>query len=162
MTDDLKKCFDAAQRALAARPYSTHDLRRKLLQKKFAAGIVDQALDRLTKLAFLSDEKYAHAKALSAAAHKRYGRRRAAAELARAGIAGDVADRALDAVYDKTDTTAVARALAEKHASRLKRLEPQTARRRLLGMLQRRGFEYDEVRQVIDAVLGSEQPSRLR
>jgi regulatory protein len=156
MDEGFKSCFDAAQRSLAARPYSTQDLRRKLTRKKFPAQIIDQVIEKLTKVGFLSDEKFAHAKAYSAATHKQHGRRRARAELSRAGISTDVADRALDAVYDKTDTTATARALAEKQAPRLRKLDPQTARRRLIGMLQRRGFDYDEIKPVVESVLGSD------
>ena len=152
-----KECLDAAQRALAARPLSTVDLRRKLARKKFPPDCIEETLARLTKVGFLSDEKFAQAKALSAATHKQHGRRRARAELSRAGIDTEVADRALDAVYDKTDTTAVARKLAEKQAPRLKRLDPQIARRRLMGMLQRRGFDYEDIRPVIDEVLGGER-----
>jgi NAD(P)-dependent dehydrogenase (short-subunit alcohol dehydrogenase family) len=48
---------------------------------------------------------------------------------------------------------AVARALAAKQAPRLKRLDPIVARRRLIGMLQRRGFDYDEIKPVVDEVL---------
>ena len=156
MDEAQKNCLDAAQRALAARPYSTSDLRRKLERtRKHDPATIESTLERLTKLGFLSDEEFAHAKALSAATHKHHGRRRARAELSRFGISTEVADRALDAVYDKTDTIAVARKLAEKQAPRLRKLDPQTARRRLLGMLQRRGFDYDEVRAVIDSVLGS-------
>jgi regulatory protein len=154
MDEQLKKCLNAAQRALAMRPLSTRDLKRKLTQKKFDPATINATIEKLTTLKFLSDEKFAHAKALSSATHKLHGRRRAAAELSRAGIASDIASKALDQVYDKTDTLAAARALAEKQAPRLKKLDPQTARRRLLGMLQRRGFDYDEVRAVIDAVLG--------
>jgi regulatory protein len=57
-------------------------------------------------------------------------------------------------VYETTDTMAVARELARKQAPRLKRLDPQVARRRLVGMLQRRGFDYDDIKPVVDEVLG--------
>ena len=91
---------------------------------------------------------------MSAAQYKHHGRRRAFMELLRSGVKGDVADKALDEVYDKTDSTAVARALAAKQAARLKKLDPLVARRRLVGMLQRRGFDYDTIKPVVDEVLG--------
>src|SRR5438132_526734 len=43
---------------------------------------------------------------------------------------------------------------AMKQAERLRKLDPQVARRRLAGMLARRGFDYDAIRPVIDEVLG--------
>ncbi len=50
----------------------------------------------------------------------------------------------------------MARELARKQAPRLKRLDPMVARRRLMGMLQRRGFEYETIKPVIDEILGDE------
>jgi regulatory protein len=75
-------------------------------------------------------------------------------ELIKAGVKKDVADAALDDVYDKNDSLAAARQLAERKAASLKRLEPLVARRRLAGMLQRRGFDYETIKPVIDQVLG--------
>jgi len=76
-------------------------------------------------------------------------------ELLKSGVKGDVADRALDGVYDTHDSAAAARQLAAKQAPRLKKLDPLVARRRLVGMLQRRGFDYETIRPVIDEVLGT-------
>jgi regulatory protein len=68
-----------------------------------------------------------------------------------------VARTALDDVYDATDPVAEARSLAEKQAARFKRLDPVVARRRLVGMLQRRGFDYDAIKPVVDTVLGGDE-----
>jgi SOS response regulatory protein OraA/RecX len=46
--------------------------------------------------------------------------------------------------------------LARKQAPRLRKLDPIVARRRLTGMLQRRGFDYDDIRPVLDEVLRGE------
>jgi regulatory protein len=81
------------------------------------------------------------------------------AELRKAGVSGEVAARALDRVYDAADSVAVARELAMKQAGRLRKLDPVVARRRLVGMLQRRGFEYEAIKPVIEAVLGRGQES---
>ena len=65
-----------------------------------------------------------------------------------------MSERALGDVYDSHDSVAVARRLAEKQAPRLKKLDPAVARRRLVGMLQRRGFDYESIRPVVDEVIG--------
>ena len=49
-----------------------------------------------------------------------------------------------------------ARRLAQKQSARLRKLDPLVARRRLAGMLQRRGFDYDTIKPVIDEVLGDD------
>ena len=149
-----QECFDAATRLLRSRLHSTAELRRKLSRKDYGHAIIDGVIADLTRLGYLDDAQFAKAKAQSAATYKQHGKRRAKLELIRAGVSGAVADRALEEVYDPADSLAAARELARKQAPRLKKLDPQVARRRLVGMLQRRGFEYDEIKPVVAEVLG--------
>ena len=76
-------------------------------------------------------------------------------ELLKSGVNRETSRRAVEDVYEATDSMAIARELAIKQSARLKKLDPVTARRRLAGMLARRGFEYDEIRPVIDEVIGA-------
>jgi len=148
-------CFDAAMRFLEHRLHSTSELRRKLNRHEYGEKIIDAVLANLTRMNYLDDARFAQAKAQSAMGRKQHGRRRAKAELIKSGVKSDIADRALDAVYDdKSDAVAIARQLAEKQAPRLRKLDPAVARRRLIGMLQRRGFSYDEIRPAIEHALG--------
>ena len=152
-----QECFDGAIRLLESRLQSAAEMRRKLMRKEFGQTIVDTVIADLTRLGYLDDERFAKAKALAAAEHKQHGQRRAKVELLKAGVRSDVADKVLADVYESTDTLASARALAEKQAPRLKKLDPQVARRRLVGMLQRRGFDYDDIKPVVEHVLGEGQ-----
>jgi len=149
-----QEAFDAATRLLSSRLHSVVEVRRKLTRKEYGGEVVEAVIADLRRLEYLDDEKFAKAKARSAAEHKKHGRRRAKTELMKAGVTGDVADRALDEVFDSAGTLSVARELARKQAPRLKKLEPMVARRRLVGMLQRRGFDYDDIKPVVDEVLG--------
>jgi regulatory protein len=149
-----QECFDKALEYLGLRLHSRAELARKLTRREYGDAIIAAVLDELARLGYVDDERFARTKALSAAEHKKHGRRRAMVELLKTGVKGEVARRALDQVYDAQDTLAVARQLAEKQAPRLKRLDPQVARRRLVGMLQRRGFDYEDIRPVVDDVLG--------
>ncbi len=148
-----QEALDAGLRLLQSRLHSTSEMRRKLMRKEYGKTTVDAVIADLTRLGYLDDERFAKTKALAAAQHKQHGKRRAKIELLKAGVKGDVADKALGDVYESTDTLAVARELARKQAPRLKKLDPQVARRRLVGMLQRRGFDYDDIRPVVDEVL---------
>jgi regulatory protein len=150
-----QECFDAAIRSLESRLHGRAELKRKLMAKEFGEPIIDAVLDDLQRMNYLDDARFARAKAESAAKVKHQGRRRAMVELSRRGISRDVADVALGAVFTKDASLAVATALAEKHAPRLRRLDPMVARRRLVGMLQRRGLDYDAIKPVVDRVLGS-------
>lgn len=150
-----QECFDRALAALSSRLHGTSELRKKLMRREYGDAVVDAVLEDLARLGYLDDERFAKAKALSAAQHKHHGPRRAFAELMKSGVRGDVADKALAEVYAEHDSTAVARELAQKQLPRLKKLEPAVARRRLVGMLQRRGFDYDAIKPVVDDVLGN-------
>ena len=149
-----QECFDAAVRSLQTRLHGRAELKRKLMLKEFGEPTIDGVLDDLQRMDYLDDARFARARAESAAKVKHHGRRRAQLELARRGVPRDVADAALGAVFTKDASLAVATELAEKQAPRLRRLEPAVARRRLVGMLQRRGFDYDAIKPVVDRVLG--------
>jgi regulatory protein len=155
-----QECFDAAMRFLQRRMHSRDELRRKLIRQEYAGETVDVVIEDLARMGYVDDQRFAKTKALSAAQHRQHGRRRAMVELMRAGVESETARRAVEDVYEATDSLAIARKLAEKKAPSLKRLDPQVARRRLAGMLARRGFEYEVVRPVIDEALGDKQPDK--
>jgi regulatory protein len=154
-----QECFDSAMRFLQSRMHSTAELRRKLGRHEWGAAVIDAVLSDLARMGYVDDERFARTRALSASQHKHHGPRRAMVELLKAGVKSDVAKGAVDDVYGSVDNTAAARELARKQAPRLKRLEPVVARRRLVGMLQRRGYDYETIKPVIDEVLGDESPS---
>ena len=152
-----QECFDAAITFLQLRLHSRAELYRKLARREWGDAVIDIVLEDLARMGYIDDERFARTRALSAAQHKHHGRRRAFIDLIRSGVKGDVADRALSEVYTDADTLALARQVAERHAARLRGLDPMVARRRLAGLLQRRGFDYDDVRPVIDEVLKQTQ-----
>ena len=149
-----QECVDAALHLISRRLHSRSELFRKLTRGRFEAGMVDAVLDDLARQGYVDDQKFAQAKAQAAAQRRHLGRRGAFADLMKSGVKRDVAESALDEVYDRNDTLAIARRLAEKAAPRLRKLDPQVARRRLAGMLGRRGFDYEQIKQVIQETLG--------
>src|SRR5215218_5396129 len=152
-----QEVFDKATQYLGQRLHSRSELHKKLMRREYGERVISDVLDQLEQLGYVDDKRFAVAKAQSAATHKHHGKRRAAVELIKAGVKGETARRALEDVYDGHDSMAVARQLAEKKAPSLRKLEPMVARRRLVGMLLRRGFTYDDIRPVIDEVLGRDQ-----
>lgn len=151
-----QECFDHAMRYLESRLHSRAELQQKLMRRDYGPRIIEGVLDDLARLGYLDDARFARTTALSAAERKHHGRRRAFVELMKKGVDRVTADRALEDVYEVHDSLATARQLAEKKAPALRKLDPVTARRRLAGMLLRRGFDYETVRPVIDEVLGGE------
>ncbi len=149
-----QEAFDYAMKILERRLHSKAELKRKLLKREYTSAMIDDVLASLEKMNYVDDKRFATSKATSAAQYKQHGHRRALQELKKAGVEDATARKAIEDVYDPHDSLAVARKLAQKQAARLKKLEPHVARRRLAGMLARRGFDYDTIRPVIDEVLG--------
>jgi len=149
-----QECLDKALKLLGGRLHSHSELKRKLFRQEYSPATIDEVLDDLKRLGYIDDQRFAKTKALSAAQHKHHGPRRAMMELMKAGVKRDVAEGAVGEVYESNDNIAAARQLAQKQAARLKKLDPQVAKRRLAGMLQRRGFDYDAIRPVIDEIIG--------
>ena len=149
-----QECFDHGLRLLARRLHSRAELRRKLGRREYGDPVIDPVLDDLARLGYLDDERFAAAMAQSLRQHRRVGARRAVVELVRAGVPVDLAQRAAADAYATSDPVAEAKRLVAKQAARLRALDPQVARRRLAGLLQRRGYDLDTVRAVADAVLG--------
>jgi regulatory protein len=155
-----QECFDKAMEHLSRRMHSRAEMFQKLKRNEWGDPVIDSVIEQLTAMNYLDDARFARTKASAAASHKQHGRRRAFLELIKSGVKGDVADQALKDVYSQVDSTAIARDLARKHAPRLQKLDPQTARRRLAGMLQRRGFDYESIRPVIDEILGKARENK--
>jgi regulatory protein len=148
-----QECFDKAMDYLSQRLHSRAEIVRKLTRFEYGPNVIAAVLEDLARLNYLDDARYARTKAQSSADHKKHGKRRAFVDLMRAGVKGDVAEEALRDVYTPAGSIEIARKLAMKQAPRLRRLDPAVARRRLTGMLQRRGFDYESIRPVIDEVL---------
>src|SRR6185503_6613947 len=72
-----QECFDQAMKYLQSRLHSRIELRRKLMRREYGEALVDAVLDDVARIGYLNDERFAEAKALSAAQNKHHGRRRA-------------------------------------------------------------------------------------
>ena len=152
-----QEVFDKAMSYLQRRQHARRELATKLKRLEYPGDLIEAVLDDLERLGYVNDERFAADRAASAAGFKKLGRNRAMTELMRSGVSNTTARQAVEAVYETTDTAAVARELAEKKAPSLRRLDALTARRRLYGLLLRRGFEYDVIKPVVEEVLGRDE-----
>ena len=143
--------YNYALNLLAARPYASRALHRKLIQKKYSAADADDVIRRLLDNGLLDDERfaeqYARSKMLSTGASKR----RLTQDLYRKGIKGDVATSAIANVIDQDeiDPAVVIERVARKKLAQLGDLEPVVLRRRLFAFLARRGYDVDEIKRIV-------------
>jgi regulatory protein len=152
-----QKCLDRAMRYLQTRLHSRAELQRKLRKAQFSLPLIEQALGDLAKLGYVDDEQFARARVALAAERKHHGKRRATDDLLQRGVSQQVAEQTVGQTYGSGGELMAATKLAEKHAARLRRLDPIVARRRLAGLLSRRGFDYEQVAGVVETVLGPQR-----
>ena len=102
---------------LARAPRSVRDLRRRLLLKGEPEAEVDATIERLTAAGLLNDAAYARAFVRSKVSSQGFSRRRLQQELAKRGVARDVADAAIVEAAHQAVVDDVA------HAERIEQVE---------------------------------------
>jgi regulatory protein len=147
--------YNYALNLLAARPYSSSALRRKLGQKEYSAADADDAIRRLLDNGLLNDAKFAEQFARSKMLSTGASRRRLTQDLYRKGIKGDVATQAIANVVeqDEIDPAVVIERVARKKLAQLGDLEPVVLRRRLFAFLARRGYDLDEIKSAVSRLI---------
>ena len=143
-----QECFDKAMDYLSRRMHGREELRRKLRRGEFPEETIEVTLTRLQELKYLDDAEFARQK-LEQGQRKMMGQRRVMADLLRSGISGGVAREAVREHFQDDKAKENARLLIDKNMPRLLRLDRVTARRRLVGLLQRRGFAYEEIKDLV-------------
>ena len=149
-----QEAFDHATRLLGMRMQSERELRTKLGRKDYGPAAVDAVIENLKRLNYVDDAKFAASRAADQANVKKHGKVRAVQELVKSGVNRSLAEKATAAAYQDVDPKAAAVELADKRLPSLRRLDAETARRRLVGYLQRRGFDYETVQHAVEKTLG--------
>ena len=147
----------AALDMLRSREVSCQQVRARLRRKGFEDEEIEFAVSSLTKLGYLSDERYAEEFVESRKRRNPRGRYGLQRELERRGIDRDTIDRTLTAL-SPTDERELAVRAARKQMLAYRTVTADVARRRLHDFLVRRGFAYDVVRSVLSEMMGDETP----
>ena len=142
-------------RKLTAAPRTRAQLRDDLIGRGIPEDVADRVLDRFTDVGLIDDGAYARLWVESR--HRSRGSARSVLrqELRHKGVDAALVEDAL-ADLDADSERARAAELVRVKARSLSRLEPQARVRRLVGMLQRRGYSssvaYSVVREVLPGV----------
>lgn len=147
--------YEYALNLLAARAYTTRALQRKLSQKGFTRDETAATIDRLTSSGLLDDEKYAEEFARQRLVVAGASRRRVEQLLAQKGIGREVAHAAAEKVVqdEDVDTIGSIEKIARKKLMSMNGLDLALKRRRLFGVLARKGYEIDDINQVLSRIL---------
>ncbi|MFN3336409.1 MAG: regulatory protein RecX [Thermomicrobium sp.] len=139
--------LEVGLRLLSVRPRSEAELQQRLRQKRFSEAVIQEVLARLRLLGYVDDRAFAEAWVAQRQATNPRGAAALRQELRSKGVSPELIKEVV--LEDPESELAAARELVRKHKQRLQRVDAKTARRRLTGLLQRRGFSWS----VIHAVL---------
>jgi len=155
-----QRTMDRALNMLAFRARSIRELRRGLIRKGEAEELADAAIARLTSAGLLDDRDYARSYVRAKVAGAGFSRRRLRGELARRGVARDIAEEAIGEVFasEEMDEADIIERVALKKLRSLAKVDDDTRRRRLYAYLARRGYELDDIRRVMTKVLAADEP----
>lgn len=128
-------CFDL----LAARPRTKDELRQALRRKGFDDELAERLLGKLDTSGLVDDAAFAEQWVRARHAYQGLARKALVAELKRKGIDGEVAAQAAGEI-DRESEELRARELVRKRLRSMTTVDEQTAVRRLLGTLARKGY----------------------
>jgi regulatory protein len=143
--EQSRRCVEAATRLLIYRPRSEAELKKRLLQRKFAPDMVEATIVKMREQGLIDDAAFARFWTENREAFRPRSRRMTALELKQKGIDNEIIDK----VVSSLDDEASAYEVALKKGRSLAGLEYETFRRRLGGFLTRRGFNYEITSQTL-------------
>ncbi len=138
---------------LSARDRSVQEMREKLQEKKFAPEVIDEAIADLQRLNLLDDRTFAHRWVESRLRGRAAGRRKFSRDLQRKGIHPDIIAAVLEEFKESLETEASAVNLLRRLAWRYRGLDRIKAKRRMFGLLGRRGYGRETAIKAIEQVL---------
>lgn len=160
MDSAMQKTYERALNMLSYRGRSVEELRRRLIDKGETPTRVDAVLVRLCANGLLDDASFAEARARAGLVGKGRSQRRIQDDLARRGVAPEVARAAIARVLadEQTNEGALAERAARKKLSLLSHLPSLERRRKVYAYLVRQGYTPDAIRRAMNAVLGTSSP----
>lgn len=152
-------------RWLGARSHTRAELREKLTRKGIPETVANSVLERLVNAKLIDDAEFAATWVRSRHTHNGRGRKALAMELRRKGVSDPDAAQALSSITDDDERSRAYALTAQKleRSGRTNWADPaerQSATRKLVGMLARRGYApslaYSVVKQVVAESAGAD------
>lgn len=143
-----EKAKEVALGFIEYRPRSIAETRQHLHKKEYAEDVTERVLERLTAVDLLNDAAFARYWVEQRETFRPRSKMALQQELRQKGLDRDLIETA---VAEVDEIAAATQAVAAK-ASRWHTLPQPEFRKKLAGFLQRRGFNYDIVREVTEAL----------
>jgi len=154
--EEIKRAKDYAFKLLSYRPRSIKEIWNRLKKKDYSSKVILEVIKSLKRLKFLNDREFARMWVESRIKTRPMGRHRLEQELNQKGIDRDLIEKTLSD-YEEEEEIELAKELTQRKLKRSYRnLDEVTTKRRLYSFLQRRGFSYDIIQEVLRKLKGVE------
>lgn len=140
--------FNSALNSLDYRDHSEREIRTKLL-RKYDADCVEEAVRKLVELDLVNDERYAENYARELYEHKKFGKMRIKSELRAKGIATDIANEAVDALFEEEEPDNIQRIVDIIGKRYYNRMNDDVGRKKVFAALQRMGYSFSDIREAM-------------
>ena len=147
-----EKAYQYALRLLTARDYTEARLREKLRGREFDEADSEAALLRMVSEGWVNDRRFAERFAESALATGRYYGPRLRQEMRRRGLPPELVSEVLGRILGERDECQDVRVVFERRFNGFSFTSASDKeKRRALGFLQRRGFGFSAIMQILRA-----------
>lgn len=143
-----RRAFNSALNSLDYRDHSEKEIRAKLL-RKHDADYVDEAVEKLIELDLVNDERYAENYARELFERKKFGRMRIKSELRAKGISADIANAAVEELFEEEEPDNVQRIVDIIGKRYYNRMNDEVGRKKVFSALQRMGYSFSDIREAM-------------
>lgn len=145
---ELQKSFDKTLRFVMTRPRSLKEVKDYFRRKEVDISLHQNILDRLTKLEFLDDQKFAKWWVGQRLEFKHKSKKDITFELRQKGIDTNIIKNVLD--DSEIDELKIAKELIEKKIYKWARYEEAERKQKITQYLAGKGFSWDIISQAVD------------
>ena len=149
MTDEIKQARSQAYRLLSYRWHTQKEIEEKLLDKGYSREVVEVILRELEENKYIDDQRFTENWIGARAERKLIGKIRLKQELKNKGIEEATIEKNIEMFLSQEKELELALQAARKKAFQANILERHKFIRRLTSFLQRKGFDYQIIRRVI-------------
>jgi regulatory protein len=147
-----EKAYQYALRLLTARDYTEARLREKLSGREFSESDIEASLKRMVSEGWVNDLRFAERFAESALASGRYYGPRLRQEMRRRGLLSELVSDVLGRITEDHDECQDMRVVFDRRFSGFSfKTASDREKRRAMGFLQRRGFGFSAIMQILRA-----------
>ena len=143
-----RRAFNSALNSLDYRDHSEKEIRAKLL-RKHDADYVDEAVEKLIELDLVNDERYAENYARELFERKKFGKMRIKSELRAKGISADIANAAVEELFEEEEPDNVQRIVDSIGKRYYNRMNDEVGRKKVFSALQRMGYSFSDIREAM-------------